>query len=352
LTNNDVVGTGPALTLERELKPIAEWRNVDAAMFAEVIAPLGRPAVLRGLVADWPAVEAGRRSARDLAGYIGGFGGSAPAAVVTAGPEARGRFFYSDDLSGLNFKTDKQPLAQTIARLMDELDAPNPSAIAAQYVDIPTILPGFEHANRLALPPIPVTPRIWIGNQVIVAAHFDLFENIACVVGGRRRFTLFPPDQVRNLYVGPMERTPAGAPISMVDFDAPDLARYPRFEQALDAAEVADLEPGDAIYIPYLWWHHVRSLERFNVLVNYWWNASAPHVVSPQQLMLLALISLRDLPPAYREAWRGVLDHWVFQTNGDPTAHLPPEHRGALGGTTPAFNRTARSALVRSLGGE
>ena len=35
---------------------------------------------------------------------------------------------------------------------------------------------------------------------------------------------------------------------------------------------VADLEPGDAIYIPALWWHAVQATGELNVLVNYWWN--------------------------------------------------------------------------------
>ena len=30
------------------------------------------------------------------------------------------------------------------------------------------------------------------------------------------------------------------------------------------SAQTAELEPGDAIYIPYFWWHHVRSLTGFN----------------------------------------------------------------------------------------
>jgi len=338
--------------LDATPKQIPIWRNVDAALFREQIAPLGQPAVLKDLVADWPVVEAAKRSPQALADYIAGFATAQPAAVVTAPAAVKGRFFYSDDLNGFNFVTDKQPLDAILAELMRHAADADPPAIAAQYVDIPSTLPGFDRANGLSLPPPSATPRIWIGNQVIVAAHFDLFENIACVAGGRRRFTLFPPEQVRNLYVGPMERTPAGTPISMVDFDAPNLTLYPRFEQAMASAQVADLEPGDAIYIPYLWWHHVRSLEPLNVLVNYWWNQADPDVVSPQLLMLLALISLRDLPPAYRQAWRGAFDHWIFQTDGDPTAHLPPQHRGALGGSTPGFLRSARAGLIRALGGQ
>jgi quercetin dioxygenase-like cupin family protein len=34
----------------------------------------------------------------------------------------------------------------------------------------------------------------------------------------------------------------------------------------------AELSPGDAIFIPMGWFHHVEALERFNVLVNYWWD--------------------------------------------------------------------------------
>ncbi len=61
--------------------------------------------------------------------------------------------------------------------------------------------------------------------------------------------------------------------MSLVQLHAPDFDRFPRFREALDAAVTAELEAGDAIYIPPLWWHHVQSLEPFNLLVNYWWHA-------------------------------------------------------------------------------
>jgi ribosomal protein L16 Arg81 hydroxylase len=98
---------------------------------------------------------------------------------------------------------------------------------------------------------------MWIGNRAMIAAHFDNNYNIACVVSGRRRFTVFPPEQVSNLYIGPLLRTPGGSPISTVDLRDPDYTKYPKFAQALESAEEAELEPGDAIYIPILWWHGV-----------------------------------------------------------------------------------------------
>jgi hypothetical protein len=75
--------------------------------------------------------------------------------------------------------------------------------------------------------------------------------------------------------MGPAHPTPAGTPVSMVHVTAPDLDRFPRFASALEAGEEAELNPGDAIFIPKDWFHHVEALEPFNMLVNYWWDASA-----------------------------------------------------------------------------
>ena len=337
--------------MTRELQKIREWRDVDARMWREDILPLNQPAILKGLVADWPSVQAGLTSPQALSAYIKGFDTGAPADIIIGHPSIRGRLFYGRDLRTINFNSEKQPIGALVDGLMRQLHNPQPHALAIQSAPIPDLLPGFETANPLALIASAPVPRIWIGNALTIAAHFDPYDNIACVVGGRRRFTLFPPAEVANLYVGPLECTPAGAPISLVDFDAPDLAHFPRFEQALAAAQTAELEPGDAIYIPYLWWHHVRSLDAFNVLVNYWWNDARPVLGSPFEWLMLGLISLRDLPPTQRQAWRAVWDHWVFQVHGDPVAHLPPQDQGALGPTTPDIARTIREDLLRSLGG-
>ena len=146
-------------------------------------------------------------------------------------------------------------------------------AVAAQSALIRDCVPNFAAENRLSFLGDEILPRIWLGNRITTPAHVDEWNNIGCVVAGRRRFTLFPPEQIANLYIGPIDFAPTGAPMSLVSLQSPDFARYPKFRDALAAGETAELGPGDAIYIPPLWWHHVESLESFNVLVNYWWHA-------------------------------------------------------------------------------
>ena len=194
-----------------------------------------------------------------------------------------------------------------------------------------------------------VIESIWIGNRTCIAAHFDNTENIACVVGGRRRFTLFPPDQIGNLYPGPLDLTPAGQPISLVDVRNPDLDRFPRFAEALRAAEVAELAPGDAVYIPALWWHNVEALEDFNVLVNYWWRDVPDYFDSPSMSLLHCLLTIKSLPPQQRHAWRAVFDYLVFQPEGTALEHLPPESRRLFGDLTETKAERIRSLLLKSL---
>ena len=135
-----------------------------------------------------------------------------------------------------------------------------------------------------------------VGNRTHVATHFDEASNVAVVVAGRRRFTLFSPKQVGNLYVGPFHFTIAGPPFSMVDLEDRDLERYPKFADALGHGLVADLDPGDALFIPPIWWHSVKAIAAFNVMVNYWW--AEAHALSPMSALSHAVLAIRGLAPA------------------------------------------------------
>ncbi len=330
-------------------KPVREYEGVDRRRFMEEIRPLGVPAVLRGLAAEWPAVEAARRSDHDFVDYVRGFRLPRSVPVLVGPPEIEGRFFYDDTLKALNFGSGTSPLDPFLDRLMRDSSNPRPFAIAIQSLPIPELMPGFETENRTELLDPSVVPRMWMGNRVRVAPHYDLMENIGVVVAGRRRFTLFPPDQIRNLYIGPYEITPAGTPISLVDTQHPDLERYPRYADALKVAETADLEPGDAIYIPFHWWHGVDSLEPLNLFVNYWWNPARTDIGNPYDALMHAFFALKNLPPDQRAAWRTVFDHYIFGTNGDPAEHLPADARGVLGPASPEQLQRMRATLRQML---
>jgi hypothetical protein len=199
-------------------------------------------------------------------------------------------------------------------------------------------MPDFVAQNPM--PPLPgVGPRLWLGGAVHTRTHNDRDDNLACVIAGRRRFVLFPPEQVSNLYIGPPDNPP---PLSLVDPEAPDLARFPRYRDAIAAARVALLEPGDALFMPRYWWHHVTSLDRYNGMVNYWWGGSD----EPHDAFLTALLAFRDLPPGARDYWREMLAAYVFDERGDGVSHIPPALRGPLGAMTPAL----RAALRQQLG--
>jgi hypothetical protein len=268
---------------------------------------------------------------------------------MVAPPAIGGRFFYNDDLTGLNFERSPARIVDSLERLLQLLDDPAPPALYVGAVPLPATLPAFARDNVLPIVDATVAPRLWIGNRVTVQTHYDLSLNVAVVVAGRRRFTLFPPEQLVNLYVGPLEFTLAGQPISMVRLEAPDLVRYPRFEQAWPHAQSAELEPGDALFVPYMWWHHVDSLERFNALVNYWWDDLPAWSGSPFEALLHGLMTIRALPPERRETWRRVFDHFVFQTDGDPVAHLSPRQRGIQGPPSPQLADVVRTHLVQVL---
>jgi len=313
-----------------------------------VFAPRDEPELLAGIVAAWPAVARGRESPQALAAYLDGFDSGAPVDVLTIPSGERGRVFYNGDLSGFNFTRDRMPIRAVNERLLRGLKFGNKPVVVAQSAPIAECLPGFKRDHVLPLLPPEVEPRIWLGGAVVTPAHFDESSNIACVVAGRRRFTLFPPEQVANLYIGPIGHAPTGTPISLVDFAQPDFERFPRFREALAAARVFDLEPGDAIFIPPLWWHHVQSLDGYNMLVNYWWKDSDRSALDG---LLHTLLAIGHLPQAQRRAWAAMYGHFVFGDRDAAAAHIPPAQRGVLGAIGGQLEADVKAFLRRKLGG-
>jgi hypothetical protein len=291
------------------------------------------PAVLRGLVRDWRAVREFLDSPASLLRYLKQLDSGALVDAVMTAPQAGGQIAYNAAMDGFNFLRNRLPLSEVAAQVLRYAQFPDPPAVAAQSALIRDCLPEFAAENALTLFDETILPRIWLGNRITTPAHVDEWNNIACVVAGRRRFTLFPPEQVANLYVGPLDFAPTGAAMSMVSLRDPDFTRYPKFRDALAAAQVAVLGPGDSLFIPPLWWHHVESLEPINLLVNYWWHdplGASSNADSAFDALLHGILSIRSLPPESRRAWHAFFEQYVFGAHGDSIEHIPPERRGIL----------------------
>jgi Cupin-like domain len=308
-----------------------------------------QPVVLRGLVRHWPLVAAALQSNTQFCSYLRGFGANSKVGLWRGPPEINGRFFYNADFSGFNFQREMGGFSALLDELLARTHEANSPALYLGSTELDSAFPGLRKFNDLALPAPDPLVSLWLGNRGRVAAHFDLPDNIACVVAGRRRFTLFPPEQLGNLYVGPLDLTPAGQAISLVDVAQPDLVRFPRFAQALENAHTAELLPGDAVFIPSLWWHAVESLESINALVNFWWRQSPAFMDSPMNTLMLALLTLRDLPPAQRQAWKTLFEHYVFEVDAQTVAHIPPHAQGVLAAITPDRARQLRAVLLNRL---
>ena len=331
------------------MKQIDDWQNVDRAVFENEIYPANRPAVLRGFLRDWPAVQAGCESQSSMVDYLKRFDNGGAVTAMVGPPEIKGRFFYSDDYQSFNFGSKQVSISSALDTIVSLTEESQPPAIALQALNIPELMPTFLDDNKLSLLDADIPPRMWIGNRAMIAAHFDNNYNIACVVSGRRRFTVFPPEQVSNLYIGPLLRTPGGSPISTVDLRDPDYTKYPKFAQALESAEEAELEPGDAIYIPILWWHGVESLDPLNILVNYWWNVASATHHKPILSLAHCMTLMSGLPAEQREAWHAFFNYFAFQTEGDPGAHLPDNVPDVLGKLSPSDKNQIMAFIAEHL---
>jgi len=333
------------------MRPIAEYSPMDRERFEREIVAKGEPAVLRGLVADWPVVAAARQGDAGLADFLREAATDEPFEAWFGEPEIGGRFGYNEDFSGFNHGRKLATVDQLLELLLRQRGHGRPWSMYAGGIPIRRHLPGL-----LSGIPVPLLDTskatlisLWLGNRTRTAAHWDLPQNLACVVAGRRRFTLFPTEQIANLYVGPLDFTLAGQPTSLVDIEEPDLDKHPRFAKALEAAQTAELDPGDALYMPSLWWHAVASLDELGAMVNFWWRDAEPPLLTPLNALYHAVITMKNLPPDELARWRVLFNHYIFGDDGEPVAHLPEKARGILGPRMPELVARVKKLLIDAL---
>lgn len=305
------------------------------------------PFLVRNLVSKWPLVQQAKLSSDHFRDYLLSKAIDRSFTVSFAPEDVHGRIGYRDDMK-INFEEHKASLDRIFQEMKSFERNDTQPLIYTGSIDIKKYFDGLFEENQIAN--FGRNPRVglWMGLRTQVPIHNDFPDNLACNLCGRRKFTLFPPDQFKNLYLGPIDYTPAGRSISMVDINSPDFARFPNYKLAEKEAKCVELAPGDAVHIPSMWWHSVEGLDGFNAMLNFWWRES-PMLGDPDAALVHAIYAWRDLPNDEREIWRELLDHYVF---GDPDAvrrHIPTQGQGILARLDGTLAQKIKTFLLNTL---
>jgi hypothetical protein len=108
--------------------------------------------------------------------------------------------------------------------------------------------------------------RIFIApKDSATALHRDIPENIYVLVKGKKKIQLFSP--ITNMY--PNHIFSKHPNFSKIDLANPDYIKFPKLRVAKPL--IAELNAGDTLYIPSMWWHYVKN-ETDAIALNFWWS--------------------------------------------------------------------------------
>src|SRR5580700_9990574 len=109
---------------------IPKWLKVDRHLFESEILPAGRPVVFKGAVDHWPLVQRRSGSAAAITNYLRAFNPGTQVEWLAGEPGIKGRFFYNEAMSGMNFRRVRGTFAEALALLLRHLADPAPPALA------------------------------------------------------------------------------------------------------------------------------------------------------------------------------------------------------------------------------
>ncbi|XP_046902030.1 HSPB1-associated protein 1 homolog isoform X1 [Hypomesus transpacificus] len=156
---------------------------------------------------------------------------------------------------------------------------------------------------------------LWIGTGgANTPCHQDTYGcNLVLQVQGRKRWTLFPPEDTARLYPSrvPYEESSV---FSLVDVLQPDLRRFPAFSQA--RAHTVTLQPGQVLYVPRHWWHYVESVDPVTVSVNSWIELDVDDEARVNEAVTKAVVCALKTTPS-----KDNTDDWLNPTEEGVSSH-------------------------------
>ncbi|CAM6004744.1 unnamed protein product [Sphagnum balticum] len=211
-----------------------------------------RPIVITGLVNQWPALKNW-----DFEYFSKNFGDVKAGAFSLIGGEC-------DLNTERGSKLESVSVAESISSITEgRLD--NGWAIATPVSIFPTKFQKDYYPPPYCADGKFLRSMTFLGPKgTITSLHHDLPENLYVMVKGKKRIMLFAPSS--PVYPNsPFSKLPNH---SKIDAEAPDYERFPRVKNA--QPYYVDLVAGETLFIPSLWWHHLRNLEP-SIAVNFWW---------------------------------------------------------------------------------
>lgn len=245
----------------RRLVPVRVVHSYDEL---EPLIHTATPAIVCGVVQGWPATTKWTPSY-----LLQRIGEDTPVTVRTDFSD------YGNSTEWLGHNTTL-PFKEFLAQWLQ--GGPKDGQEGLYLASLPLGKHFPELCEDVLVPPHPAeqkkTGNLWIGNRgQITPVHYDFstgdpgMDGLHAVISGRKLFRLYDP--AGNEQYFPRRQVWGRFHQAIVDpvTGLPDPAQYPQFANAHCLA--VELGPGDMLFIPKLWWHHVTTLEDA-VAVNFW----------------------------------------------------------------------------------
>ncbi|XP_064093441.1 bifunctional peptidase and (3S)-lysyl hydroxylase Jmjd7-like isoform X3 [Macrobrachium nipponense] len=264
--------------------PVLDAIPSPLQFYRDWVAP-NKPVIFRGAVKKWPAIK--KWTIKYLREKIGekhvsvavtpnGYA-DAPQGEYFVMPEERNMIFK--DFLDIMENPDSQPGVFYIQKQNSNFTEEFPEILG----DAATDVPWFSEA----LGKEPDAVNFWMGDhRAVTSMHKDHYENIYCVVSGYKDFILLPPSDTpwipyKSYAAGVYKETNPGkfvieedaetgvVPWVCIDPLKPDLNAYPQYKHSSPVH--CRVHAGDALYLPSLWYHHVRQSHGC-IAVNFWYD--------------------------------------------------------------------------------
>jgi len=214
-----------------------------------------KPVIITDLTKDWPASSLWSEEY-----FISRFG-QASVSTMSVKDEKCDVDTYNETEEG------KGNIAEVLKGVSGGL-AENIKVIASQLENFPDSIRDDFSAPEYCADGKFLRSRVYIGPAGLVTPlHQDLPENLYVLVKGKKRITLYPPSDRKNLYINsPLSKHPN---FSRIDPLHPDFEKYPRSKNARPLS--FEMNSGETLFIPSFWWHHIQNIEN-SMAMNFWWS--------------------------------------------------------------------------------